>query len=125
MVVIDRFSKMAHFISCNKTMDAFHGDDLYFREIVKLHGIPKTVTSDRNGRFPPGKYEKLNPRDDGPFKVIRRIGDNAYKIEFPESYEVSNIFNVTNLSPYYQDSKIQDPRMSLLKQEESDTDASN
>ncbi|GKA98552.1 hypothetical protein Tco_0826489 [Tanacetum coccineum] len=77
------------------------------------------------GRFPPGKYAKLKPRADGPFKVLRRIGDNAYKIKLPESYEVSDIFNVIDLSPYYQDSESRDSRTSLLEQWEPDTDASN
>nr|GEX90232.1 putative nucleotidyltransferase, ribonuclease H [Tanacetum cinerariifolium] len=70
----------------------------------------------RKGRFPPGKYAKLKPRADGPFKVLKRISDNAYKIELPKSYEVSDIFNVTDLSLYYQDFESQDLRTSLFKQ---------
>ncbi|GKB99132.1 RNA-directed DNA polymerase [Tanacetum coccineum] len=243
-VVVDRFSKMAHFVPCSKTIDASQVARLDFAEIVKLHGVPKTLTSDRDvkfteivnqslgnilhgligdnakqwdlilpqadidynrsvnrttgkspfevvyernpitpldlvpvpeawqfseegaghsekikelhrsvreqiirhneqykehadklrkqvlyregdlvwiylrkERFPAGCFGKLKPRGDGPFRILKKINDKAYKIELPGHYNVSATFNVAYLSPYKGDSDDEpDSRLSLFQE---------
>ncbi|GJR41321.1 reverse transcriptase domain-containing protein [Tanacetum coccineum] len=80
----------------------------------------------RKERFPAGRFGKLKPRGDDPFRVLKKINDNAYKIELPGHYNVSATFNVAYLSPYKGDSDDKpDSGSSLFQEGEDDADAVN
>ena len=54
----------------------------------------------RKERFPAHRRSKLHPRGDGPFQVLERINDKAYKLDLPGEYNISATFNVSDLSPF-------------------------
>nr|GEX98214.1 cytochrome P450 [Tanacetum cinerariifolium] len=83
--------------------------------------MPKLIVVMQAGRF-----RKLKPRGDGPFRVLKKINNNAYKIELPGHYNASTTFNVADLSPYKGDSDDDpDSGSSLFQEGEDDADAVN
>ena len=51
LVVVDRFSKMAHFIPTKDTVTGNETAKLYFNNIYRLHGLPESIISDRDPKF--------------------------------------------------------------------------
>lgn len=51
LVVVDRFTKMAHFIPCAKAVSASKTVSLFMDHIFRLHGLPKEIVSDRGPQF--------------------------------------------------------------------------
>nr|GEX53378.1 hypothetical protein [Tanacetum cinerariifolium] len=68
-------------------------------------------------------HAQLHPRADGPFRILKKINDNAYKVEFPGHYGVYDTFNVADLSSYTSNANFDDDSGSsrFLKRED-DTD---
>ena len=50
-VIVDRLTKLAHFLAVRMTFDLERFFRLYIREIVRLHGVPVSIVSDRDSRF--------------------------------------------------------------------------
>ncbi|CAI7871072.1 unnamed protein product [Closterium sp. NIES-54] len=59
LVVIDKFSKMGHFIPTNATATAEATARLFFDCIITIHGIPATLISDRDPKFTSKFWKEL------------------------------------------------------------------
>ena len=59
LVVVDRFSKMAHFLPCSKTISSEGLADLVMREVFRLHGLLDNIVSDRGPQFIARFWQRL------------------------------------------------------------------
>jgi hypothetical protein len=59
-VIVDRFSKVAHFIPVKTTYKGVQLAELYIARIVCLHRVPKKIVSDRGTEFTSRFWEKLH-----------------------------------------------------------------
>ncbi|RDX89745.1 hypothetical protein CR513_28493, partial [Mucuna pruriens] len=85
-IVVERFSKMTHFIPCHKSDETSYVANLFFRDVVRLHGLPRTIVSYRDTKFLAHFWRYLwirlgtkllfsptcHPQTDGQTKVVNR-----------------------------------------------------
>ena len=58
-MVLDRFSKFSHLFSVTSSFSASQVADLFFKEIFRLHRLPKSIVSDRDGRFMSAFWQEI------------------------------------------------------------------
>ncbi|RDX97392.1 hypothetical protein CR513_19851, partial [Mucuna pruriens] len=50
-VIVNRFSRMTHFIPCHKVYVTCLMANLFFKEVIRLHSLPRTIVSDKDSKF--------------------------------------------------------------------------
>lgn len=58
-IVVDRLTKFAHFFAIPTRYTTTHVAELFFREVFRLHWLPKNIVSDRDSRFMGGFWQEL------------------------------------------------------------------
>jgi hypothetical protein len=76
----------------------------------------------RKDRFPDLRKSKLMPRAAGPYKILEKINDNAYKLKLPPEFGISPTFNISDLKPYFREEDELESRTTPLQEGEDDED---
>ncbi|KAL0551564.1 hypothetical protein IC582_010653 [Cucumis melo] len=103
-VVVDRLTKSAHFVPGKSTYTASKWAQLYMSDIVRLHGVPVSIVSDRDARFTSKFWKGLqtamgtrldfstafHPQTDGQTERLNQVLEDmlrACALEFPGSWD--------------------------------------
>ncbi|KAL0556775.1 hypothetical protein IC582_005291 [Cucumis melo] len=103
-VVVDRLTKSTHFVPGKSTYTASKWAQLYMSEIVRLHGVPVSIVSDRDARFTSKFWKGLqtamgtrldfsttfHPQTDGQTERLNQVLEDmlrACALEFPGSWD--------------------------------------
>ncbi|KAL0549074.1 hypothetical protein IC582_013554 [Cucumis melo] len=103
-VVVDKLTKSTHFVPGKSTYTASKWAQLYMSEIVRLHGVPVSIVSDRDARFTSKFWKGLqtamgtrldfstafHPQTDGQTERLNQVLEDmlrACALEFPGSWD--------------------------------------
>jgi hypothetical protein len=94
MVVVDKLSKATHFIPIKSTFKAIDVANVFIKEIFRLHGLPKTIISDRDAKFTSSFWKILfaglgtqlefsmayHPQTDGHTERVNRVLEDMLRM---------------------------------------------
>ncbi|KAG0160327.1 hypothetical protein PDIDSM_7854 [Penicillium digitatum] len=103
LVVVDRLTKMKHFIHCKGTCNAEEVARLYTGHVWKLHGLPNTVVSDRGPQFVAQFWKHLTKR----LRITNLLST---------AYHPKLMARLNARTPYWNNTSEQHPSFSVLRE---------
>jgi IS30 family transposase len=129
-VIVDRLTKVAHFIPVKMTYSGANPVELYMSRIMCLHGVSKKIMSDRGSKFTSKFWEKLHesmdtklnfssayhPQTDGQTERTNQILEDmlrACALKYEKSWDKSLPYAEFSYNNSYQASIMMDPYEAL------------
>jgi hypothetical protein len=120
-IIVDRLTKVAHFIPVKTTYSRPQLAELYMSRIVCLHGVPKKIVSDRGTQFTSRFWERLHealdtqlrfssayhPQTDGQTERVNQILEDmlrACALQYGRSWDKSLLYAEFSYNNSYQES---------------------
>jgi hypothetical protein len=109
-------------LNIEKMNEKYHIATSKGRKEVKLEPGDLVWLHLRKERFTKLRKSKLMSHAASPFKILAKINDNAYKLELPPKFGVSQSFNILDLRPYLREEDEMPSRTTSMQEGEDDED---